>query len=831
MRLARTSRHAPLALLRGLFLLAGLVYAASAVYGHLWRYPARGHGLVLLLAELLLVSVIGPTAVWVLTRRVEALLDDADARYAALARAHQTTATLREVALELAGTRDFDALLALIARRAAELLEADSATLYLLDPAGQTLVPRAWHPRGDRIARSLRLGEGVAGLVARDGRALIVNDSPRWPADLAAEEGWQAAVGVPLVVRAQLLGSLVVHTRRPQRRFAEADAGLLGLLAAQAGVALETARLFRQTQGRLARTEALLAVTRHVASALDLTEALRRVAREAGRALDADCAGALLADQPNGVLRALAGWRTPREQVAVLRSVELPVVSPLVREAVAAGRPVVLPDLKADERLDPVIRGALPFASLLFAPMLVAERLTGAVVLFWSAARTSLTPEELGLVEGICRQAALAVEAARLLHEAEQQRRQAEAYAQEAERRRRQAEGALAEVARVHDALFRAQKLEALGRLAGGIAHDFNNLLTVILGRAYLLLARLRGDDPARRDLELIRTTAERAAALTRQLLAFSRRQALQPVVLDLNAVVGELVPMLRSLLGEDIQLQSRLAPSLGAVRADRAQLEQVILNLVVNARDAMPEGGVLTLETREVPADHPELRAEPDAAPGPHVALVVRDTGVGMDAATLARIFEPFFSTKPASQGTGLGLATVYGVVRQSGGVIRVWSAPGAGATFAVYLPRVDGKPARAEDLPSVPASGWETVLVAEDEADLRELVREVLEAAGYRVLAARTADEALRLTREHAGPIHLVLTDVVMPGMSGPALAREVQARRAEARVLFMSGHAGRSANPTEPLDPAAPRLEKPFTPDALVVAVREVLDGARA
>ncbi len=381
---------------------------------------------------------------------------------------------------------------------------------------------------------------------------------------------------------------------------------------------------------------------------------------------------------------------------------------------------------------------------------------------------------------------------------------------------------------RLEHQLVQAQKMEAVGRLAGGIAHDFNNQLTVVLGRSEMLLERLPPEDPRRRPAQLIRETAERAAGLTRQLLAFSRKQVLEPKVLDLNQVVGGMEKMLRRLIGEDVELTLAPGAGLGAVSADPGQLEQVVMNLAVNARDAMPQGGRLLLRTANAELDTTACRRHADAAPGRYVMLEVTDTGVGMDAATQARIFEPFFTTKEAGKGTGLGLATVFGIVKQSNGHIWVYSEPGHGTTFKVLLPRIEGEADGAPAETAAARRGSETILLAEDEPELRALVAEHLEARGYTVLAAATPEEALGLARAHAGPIHLLLTDVVMPGLSGRALSEQFRAERPEARVLYMSGYTDEIIGHHGLLEAGTALLQKPFTGNALALKVREVLDA---
>jgi len=378
--------------------------------------------------------------------------------------------------------------------------------------------------------------------------------------------------------------------------------------------------------------------------------------------------------------------------------------------------------------------------------------------------------------------------------------------------------------------LRQAQKMEAVGRLAGGIAHDFNNILTAITGYADLLLEDLGATDPRRQDADEIHKAADRAAGLTRQLLAFSRQQVLQPTVLEVNKLVSDLEKMLRRLLGEDVQLATRLAPTTGRVKVDPGQLEQVIMNLAVNARDAMPNGGKLTLETGNVDLDEAYAADHYPARAGPFVLLAVSDTGTGMSEETQAHMFEPFFTTKEKGKGTGLGLATVYGIIKQSGGFIWVYSEVGRGTTFKLYLPRVEELAERASQpaqAPARPARGSETVLVVEDEAPVRSVARQVLERHGYTVLEAASAESALDIVTRYSGTIHLLLTDVVMPGLNGRELASRLAGLRPDARVIFMSGYTDDAVTRHGVLEPGSAYVQKPFTPDAIARKVREVLD----
>jgi len=376
--------------------------------------------------------------------------------------------------------------------------------------------------------------------------------------------------------------------------------------------------------------------------------------------------------------------------------------------------------------------------------------------------------------------------------------------------------------------LRHSQKMEAVGRLSGGIAHDFNNLLSVILGYSnFLLDADL---DPGQRGYaEEIRRAGERAADLTRQLLAFSRQQVLEPRVVDLNRLISQMDKMIRRLVGEDIDVTSHPMPGLGWVKVDPGQIEQVVMNLVVNARDAMPDGGKISIETANVDIDETYVADHPEATPGPHVMLAVSDTGEGMDKLTQARIFEPFFTTKERGKGTGLGLSTVFGIVRQSGGTIYVYSEVGRGTSFKVYLPRTAETVETVAAAPKVAyARGTETILLVEDDQQVRVLVRGALKRLGYTVIEAPSPGEAIIRCEQHTGKLHLLLTDVVMPGMNGRRLAERLVGIRPGLKVLYMSGYTGNVIVHHGVLDAGVAFLPKPITPEALARKVREILDG---
>jgi len=384
----------------------------------------------------------------------------------------------------------------------------------------------------------------------------------------------------------------------------------------------------------------------------------------------------------------------------------------------------------------------------------------------------------------------------------------------------------------LEDQFRQAQKMEAVGRLSGGVAHDFNNLLGVIIGYGEIVQEGTEKNSPLRTCIDEILKAGHRAAALTRQLLAFSRQQVMDPRVLDLNVVVKDMEKMLKRLIGEDIQLKTALDSSLMRIKADQGQIEQVIMNLAVNARDAMLNGGELKLITANFHMDEGFVRRYPyPVLTGDYVLLTVTDNGVGMDATTRARVFEPFFTTKEKGKGTGLGLSMVYGVVKQSGGYIEVVSEPGAGATFKIYLPKVEVAVDPQKQPAESPAvlRGIETLLLVEDERSLRKLSRHLLELCGYGVLEAESGAEALKVSQEHKGMIHLLLTDVVMPGMSGRVLADQLMKQRPEIRVVYMSGYTGQTVGEHGVLADGSFFLPKPFTREALAHKIREALDGS--
>ncbi|MBI3461983.1 MAG: response regulator, partial [Planctomycetes bacterium] len=514
-----------------------------------------------------------------------------------------------------------------------------------------------------------------------------------------------------------------------------------------------------------------------------------------------------LADPRSKVLSRMAGWHRSLAAVDEFETLSQPVPASTGGELPGriwtSNAPLWLPDLAEQKdfpRAAAAVKAGLHDA--FGAPLHLGRELVG-VMDFFSYEIQQPDGELLSLIDTIGQQIAQFIE-----------RKRAEETLRETEANLRQ-----------------AQKMDAIGQLAGGVAHDFNNLLTIILGYGELALESTDKDNPLYEMISEIGNAGQRAAALTKQLLAFSRKQPLQPTSLDLNRLVSDMERMLRRLIGEDIELQPLLAPHLHHVKADPAQIQQVLLNLVVNARDAMPQGGRLTIETANVQLDPRDVKAQPDVRPGPYVLLAVTDSGCGMDEKTRARIFEPFFTTKGPGKGTGMGLATVYGIVKQSEGHITVDSKPGEGTTFRIFLPRVEQTllTRQVDSKPSESPRGTETILLVDDESLVRGLIRRILEAHGYCVLEAGDGAEALHVSRQHSGRIHLLLTDVVMPEMSGTELARLLQEVKPETKVLFMSGYTDDAVTRHGGLEPGRPFLQKPFTSDVLTRTVRETLGPA--
>jgi PAS domain S-box-containing protein len=565
----------------------------------------------------------------------------------------------------------------------------------------------------------------------------------------------------------------------------------------------------RERAGR-EQAERLRAATSALGSTLDLHEVLALILRELQRVVPYDSAS--VQELRGDFMEVIAGHGFPTLEGILgtrfdVRSDDNPNC-----EVFRTRAPVVLDDAPAAfHGFAAGVHAMTPARSWIGVPLLFGDRLIGMLALDKNEPGFYTREEHVGLAESFAAPAAIAMEHARLYAAAREE---------------------LAERKRLEEQFRQSQKMEAVGRLAGGIAHDFNNLLGVILGYTELAGRRLDASSPARPRLEQIRKAAERAAALTGQLLAFSRKQVLMPEVLDLSGLIVDLTDMLRRLIGEDIELATVLPEGLGLVRADPGQLGQAILNLAVNARDAMPRGGRLVIEAAnvEVPRD---VKEEEGLAAGPYVRLAVRDSGAGMSPDVLSQIFEPFFTTKELGKGTGLGLSMVYGFLEQSGGHVSVRSEVGKGTVFDLYLPRLPEDARVAQPLGVVvaaPLEGSETILVAEDADSLRAMIAEVLGSNGYVVMQAATAEQALRVAREHPGPIHMLLTDVVMPGMSGVDLAEKLRLVRPAAGVLFMSGYTDDMTIQRGVLAEDTALIRKPFAAAALLLKIRETLGTTR-
>jgi len=583
----------------------------------------------------------------------------------------------------------------------------------------------------------------------------------------------------------------------------------------------ERVRAERQVQRRTRGLTTLLEVSQSLAATLELGPILQATADGAARLFSLDTAAVYLLHGEEVHLHATAP-ALPPDFPAVLRQARL-AEHPRVRQTIASRAPVLLADTAAAELTpaEQLATRARNLRSILYLPLLAGPEPVGVLIVAAAGEPREFLKAEIDLCRTLANLAALAVTNARLYQAGQ-------ACAAELEERAAERKRAAEEREALQIQLAQAQKLEAVGRLAGGVAHDFNNMLAVILGRADLALGRAAPKNPLCRDLEEIRQAAERSAELTRQLLAFARRQAVSPRVLDLNEVVGTTLQMLRRLIGEDIELIWAPDPAVGNVRLDPSQLDQLLANLVVNARDAIPGTGRITLATHPVVLDRSRGARGETVAPGAYALLTVRDDGCGMDEATLRHLFEPFFTTKGPGQGTGLGLATVHGIVRQNGGLVEVYSEPGRGTTFSIYLPRAEAGAATTPgaDPAAGPPCGSETLLLVEDEPAILDLGREVLEGLGYTVLAAASPAAALHLAQAHRGELHLLVTDVVMPGMNGRELAERLVAARPSLKCLFLSGYTADVIAHRGVLEEGVHFLAKPFTLQDLAAKVRQAL-----
>jgi signal transduction histidine kinase len=701
-----------------------------------------------------------------------------------------------------------------IAESVLGLLGVHSSAIRLFRPDG-ALAAIALAGRAKEYAGAGDVVPAGVGLVGRAG----AEGRPMWTSDIRIDArfepdpgirarnvtvGTVAGLAVPLRAAGAVIGVLSVGSPEP-RTFTQAEVDLLQRFADQAAIAIRNARtqetLLKQAERLRILHDidlAIIAETAPVAIAEAVLWRLRDL-------LGVPRAIVNLFDWATGEVEWLAAvgrhriYRGPGVRYSLRLAGDL--------DSLRRGEPQVmdvrelLPSPEADALLASGVR------VFMVVPMIAGGELIGSVS--FGGDQVQFPEEQVGIAREVATQLAIALRQARLVE---------------------RLKASYEEVQRAQAQLAQAQKMEAIGQLAGGIAHDFNNLLTVIGGRSSLLLMKMGRDDPARKDVDLIESTAQRAAGLTRQLLAFSRKQVLEPKPVDLDVLVAGVAPMLKRLIGEHIEIVIVPGRRLGHVMADVGQMEQVIVNLVVNARDAMPEGGTITLEASSRTAPDSGLPA-PDhhVPPGEYVTLSIRDTGCGMDPATQARIFEPFFTTKEPGKGTGLGLSTVYGIVHQSSGYLAVDSAVGRGTTFTIYLPCIPDQggasPAAAGTRADL-VGGSGTVLLVEDDADLRQLTSEILKAAGYAVVEAGDPLEALTVCDRRHEAIDLLLTDIVMPALRGPELAARLRSSYPALKVLFMSGYTADTGG--APAGEPAAFLQKPFTPHDLTRAVREVLDS---
>ena len=716
-------------------------------------------------------------------------------------------------------TSDLDDLFELIHKSISPLLYAENCFVALHDPATDLMHYEFWVDKFDPCPEPRPVGQGFGGYILRTGQPLLLDReiTDGFVRRGAVEKiGTSSAswLGVPLRTHSRTIGVLVVQHYEDENAYQRSDLEFLMSVGSQIALAIERKRAEKALQAANQRAlteyerliERIASLGQTFGNARDLTMIFRAL-RDFARA-SVPCDGLVISlYEPEKHARLVVYCWTDNEELRLDNVIEIPVGEGITGRAITSGSVVI------DNHFKPVVgHGGRPVLlgeraddgiprSALIAPMTVMGQTVGCVEV-QSHQFNAFVQEHATAMRMAANLAANAVENVSLI-----EREQAK-----------------------EEQLRQAQKMESIGTLAGGIAHDFNNLMTVVTGYSDLALRSLEGEDPLRSKIEEIKKAGERAATLTRQLLAFSRKQLLQPKVLDLNSVVTGIAKMLPRVIGEHIDLRFRLGDSLGQIKADPGQIEQVLLNLAVNARDAMPMGGVLTIKTENIHLKEKLDRSDLSIEPGHHVVMEVSDTGFGMDPETQSHIFEPFFTTKGVGKGTGLGLSTVYGIVRQSGGSLWVYSEVEKGTIFKIYLPRVDQAAEHDEvvEAAAVPR-GRETVLLVEDEDVVRDLSKEILETFGYSVLVAANGREGLRISEEFGGPIDLVITDVIMPQMGGREMADGLRITRPATRVLFMSGFTDDVIMHHRVLDERVSFLQKPFSPEALAIKAREILDQA--
>ena len=706
----------------------------------------------------------------------------------------------------------------------------ETAALYDEDPEARALIAKistaARLPLSSKTPASEVIRTGVAFMTpAFTSEMLRARFAPEaWP--LLEQLQIKGVMQVPLRSQGSVVGVLTVNRHGPDaKEFDQADLDVAQHVADHAALSLINARRFDEAQRINRRLRVTSIAAREFAENTgDLKSLLNVIANRASDALRGICVLRLISADGEYLDQHAASSNDDPDLLEVAQAAD-EIARWRVNEGVA-GRIVATGDSVLIEHVDATAISHFPaerqgllqkteIASVVGAPLRARGGIIGTLTASRRSSAPAFTPEDLRLLQDLAISASLAISNAQLLERAR---------GELSERKRAEAALTLME-----DQLRQAQKMDAVGKLAGGIAHDFNNVLSVILSYSALLTEQFDPSDTRAADVHEIQRAAQRAAGLTHQLLAFSRQQVSQPRLVDLNKLIRGLHRMFETLTGARLALHLVLDPNLGRCQADPGHLEQVLMNLVVNARDAMPDAGNLTIETANVELDQDYAERHLDVVPGPHVMVAVSDTGIGMDRATQDRIFEPFFTTKEVGKGTGLGLSTTFGIVKQNGGSIWVYSEVGRGTTFKVYLPRSfeAESPVRRSEAPTRLA-GDETILLVADEEQVRTVARTILEAQGYRVLEAADGDAALALASRHAETIELLFTDVVMPGMGGTELAERLLELRPKLRVLYASGYTEKAIVHHRVLDGGLALLQKPFTPISLLQKVREVLDG---
>jgi PAS domain S-box-containing protein len=741
-----------------------------------------------------------------------------DERTIELSRAEAERQMLFEIMQGVSITSNLDELLGLIHQSLGKILYSENCFVSLYDKETGFFHKRFYVDQFNPNSSPQMMAKSCSAYVFRTGRPLMLTQQmldellERGDIELIGERA-SSWLGVPLKTATETIGVLVVQHYADPHAYSERDLEFLSSVGSQIALAIERKRTEEALQEANQRAiieykhllERISLLGQTLGTARDLQTVFRALRAFAVISAPCDSIVISLYDASRSARITSYAW-TDDQEIEINEPLPVNIDTGRVGRALATQQVVITHDYRQYVKnvprvfIDPTQNNLIPDSALV-APMSVMGKPIG-VLEIQSYESHAYTNEHSVAMNMAANLAAITIENVRLL---------------EGEREK-------------EEQLRQSQKMEAIGKLAGGVAHDFNNLLTAITGYSDLSLRRLEAGHPLRRNLEEIKKAGERAATLTRQLLAFSRKQMLQPKVLDLNAVIVDMFKLLQRLIGEDIDLLSSLNPSLGQVKADPGQLQQVLMNLCVNARDAMPQGGKLTIKTSNIYVDEEYANRHVSVQPGEYVLLSISDTGCGMDARTQERVFEPFFTTKEQGRGTGLGLSTVYGIVKQSGGNIWVYSEVGRGTSFKIYLPRFDKAvetvvEKRTEEVSS---KGSETVLLVEDEEMVRDMTSEALRESGYRVLEARDTNHALSLCQDFEEEIHLMLSDVVMPVMSGRVLAEAVAPLRPGMRVLYMSGYTDDHIVHHGVLEEGMNFIEKPFTADLLAKKVRDVLDA---